>query len=80
VNSILAGAAAYGLLYLFAPVIHTDTFLGLLIQAALSFGGGLIVYIILSFITKVKEIAVFKIFLRELFAFGGRNNNQHGTK
>jgi len=80
INSILSGGVVYGLLHLLAPVIHTDTFLGLLIQAGLAFGGGLTIYICLALVTNMDEILIIKRFLAQYFGFLFKNKNHHGTE
>lgn len=54
--SVLAGLVTYRILYLVEPWLNTRTFLGITIQCAFAGFGGMLAYIFLSYVLRIKEI------------------------
>ncbi|MBL8030031.1 MAG: murein biosynthesis integral membrane protein MurJ [Candidatus Doudnabacteria bacterium] len=48
-SSVIGGAVSYGLIYALEPFVYTNTFFGILVQAALAGAGGVAVYLFASF-------------------------------
>ena len=62
--SIIAGLFAYQTLYLIAPLVNMRTFIGVLIQGFLAGSAGILIYLLLMWIFKSKELILFKNALR----------------
>ena len=62
--SIIAGLAAYQTLYLTAPLVDMRTFAGVLIQGSAAGTAGILVYLLLMWILKSKELVLLRGALR----------------
>ena len=74
-NSIIAGLLAYGSLQILAPLVDMHTFFGIFIQGFIAGIIGLLTYIILSIVFKLKEVeGIKKILIKSLALIkNGRN-------
>lgn len=63
INSMIAGAASYGLLHFVALFVNMQSALGIFVQILVAGIGGLIVYLLMSSWTKMPEVLIIKSFI-----------------